>query len=134
PERSGLKASREQEILEPVVDVTEGADMPAKAIAAEGMRADTPPNRLRPLLVHRLIENLNRGLAPERSQDHAEDSDVHPAMRHGHGVHARGIGQPCAVAMKSGVGRKQKLRKVAIRVRFQEARPERLGREVALLA
>src|SRR3546814_16171724 len=58
--------ARQQEVFELVGDMTIGAHMPAKAVIAEGVRRNPPPDRIRPLPAHRLVVNINRTRSEER--------------------------------------------------------------------
>ena len=50
--RADIEDARQQEVLELMLQVALSPRVPAKAIIAEGMRRDAPPDRVRPHLVH----------------------------------------------------------------------------------
>src|SRR5690606_2101829 len=72
-------------VLELVLEVAIGPDMPAETVIAEGVWRDPAPDRVRARLVHRLVENLDGHALTHRIENLAQDLDVDvPLGRQGH--------------------------------------------------
>ena len=68
--------ARQQEILELVGDVTIAANVPAEAVIAEGVGRDPSPDRIGPILAHRLIVNVHRPVIAHGAEDRAQHGRV----------------------------------------------------------
>src|SRR5690606_3049057 len=83
---SGFHASRENEVLELAVDVTEGTYMPAQSVIAESVGRNPPPLGGGFLSAHRLVANLDGMALPYGLEDIAKDVGLHAPVWNGQGI------------------------------------------------
>ncbi|MPL79684.1 hypothetical protein SDC9_25568 [bioreactor metagenome] len=124
--------ARQEEVLELVLKVAIGPRVPAEPVIAEGVRRDPPPNGVRPHLVHRLVEDVDRGALAAGVENLAQhrDVDVPPGGQRDIGAGKRR--DPGIARGHGAFGDRTKLREIDVRVRFEEAQNELFGGDIAL--